>query len=214
MWRKPTEAKPSPQSSEPSATSSVKPAAVAPVATQTAQHTSVPAAASPVVSATPSAASTPSASSFASAPATAPRGATRISAGIRIKGEVSGSDDVYIDGQAEGQFRFPQSKVTVGPNGRLQASIEAREIVIEGTVEGNLKASASVHLGASSRVTSCLTTARIAIEDGARLRGKVEMTRASGSKQDASASTAVISTPKIESHTSETPQVSIRAAGE
>jgi cytoskeletal protein CcmA (bactofilin family) len=218
MWRKPAEAKPSSPSSEPSATTSVKPPAASPVATQPATPASTPAPASSAVAATtfatptPSASSSPS-SSVSSSAASTPRGATRISSGIRIKGEISGSDDLYIDGQAEGQFRFPQSKVTVGPNGNVKASIEAREIVVEGTVEGNLKATGSVHLGASSKVTGSLTTARIAIEDGARLRGKVEMTRAGSSKQDASVAAASAAS-SVTSAVSETPQVTVRAAGE
>src|SRR5262249_23758803 len=67
----------------------------------------------------------------------APRGVSRISFGVRIKGEVTGSDDLYIDGQAEGQFPLPQSKVTVGANGKVQANIEARKIVVEGAVNEN-----------------------------------------------------------------------------
>jgi cytoskeletal protein CcmA (bactofilin family) len=111
------------------------------------------------------------------------RGISRISSGIRINGEISGNDDLYIDGQAEGHFRFPQSKVAVGPNGKVQANIEAREIVIEGTVKGDLTASEGVQLGGSSHVQGSLSTPRIAINDGARLRGKVEMTRAGDAKR-------------------------------
>jgi cytoskeletal protein CcmA (bactofilin family) len=218
MWRKPAEAKPSSQSSEASATTSVKPPVASPVATQAARPpVGIPATASAAALATPLSAPTPSSlsvpSSFASSAIATPRGATRISSGIRIKGEISGSDDLYIDGQAEGQFRFPQSKVTVGPNGSVKASIEAREIVIEGTVEGNLKATGSVQLGGSSKVTGSLTSARIAIEDGARLRGKVEMTRAGGSKPEASAAAAAASSTPAASP-SGTPQVTVRTAGE
>ena len=220
MWRKPAEAKPSSQSSEPSATTSVKPPAATPIATQAAAPASTLSPASATAPASSFAAPMPSASSasspFASPAAPAPRGATRISSGIRIKGEISGSDDLYIDGQAEGQFRFPQSKVTVGPNGNVKASIEARDIVVEGTVEGNLKASGGVQLGGSSKVIGSLTTARIAIEDGARLRGKVEMTRAGGSKQEASAAAAAAasSAPATTAIASETPQLTVRASGE
>jgi cytoskeletal protein CcmA (bactofilin family) len=69
------------------------------------------------------------------------------------------------------------ARVTVGPNGRVQADIEAREIIIEGSVQGNLKAGERLHLGASSKVQGSVLTPRFAIEDGARLRGKVEMIR-------------------------------------
>jgi cytoskeletal protein CcmA (bactofilin family) len=175
MWRKPAEAKPPSQTSEPSAPASAKPQAATPVVTQAVQPASIPVETPPAAPASLVVAQT----------APAARSISRISSGIRIKGEISGSDDLYIDGQAEGQFRFVQSKVTVGPNGRVQANIEARDIVVEGTVQGNLKASASVQLGGSSQVQGSITTPRISIEDGARLRGKVEMTRATDSKQAA-----------------------------
>jgi cytoskeletal protein CcmA (bactofilin family) len=72
----------------------------------------------------------------------------------------------------------------------VQADIEAREIVIEGTVQGNLKAGESVRLGATSQVQGSLMTPRVAIDDGARLRGKVETTRAGELKRGAAAGQA------------------------
>ncbi len=72
-------------------------------------------------------------------------------------------------------------RVTVGATGRVRADIEAVEIFIDGDVQGNLKASDSVRLGATSHVQGSILTRRIAIDDGARLRGKVEMIRANDS---------------------------------
>jgi cytoskeletal protein CcmA (bactofilin family) len=183
MWRKPAEAKPSSQSLESTA---AVPAKVQTEAPPTAPPKPAAEVASPANSASltpPLHPAAPVAPPVAVAPTAPARGISRISSGIRINGEISGNDDLYIDGQAQGQFHFPQSKVTVGPNGKVQANIEAREIVIEGSVTGDLKASASVQLGGSSRVQGSLTTPRIAIDDGARLRGKVEMTRATDLKQ-------------------------------
>ena len=192
MWRKPAEAKPTSQSSD----STVPvPAKIQPEV-QAAVPAEAPAEVAAAAPAT-SAALTPPAPPVAPAIATPPvvRGISRISSGIRINGEISGNDDLYIDGQAEGQFHFPQSKVTVGPNGKVKASIEAREIVIEGTVKGDLTASEGVHLGGSSHVQGSLTTPRIAINDGARLRGKVEMTRARDAKQAEAAATVSLAKP-------------------
>jgi cytoskeletal protein CcmA (bactofilin family) len=207
MWRKPAEAKPSSPASEPSLPGSVKPeptaSAVAPVVVPSARPISIPVEAPPAAS--------KNSLSASSVPASADRSTSHISSGIRIKGEISGNEDLYIDGLAEGQFRFTQARVTVGPNGRVQANIEARDIVVEGTVQGNLKASESVRLGGSSQMQGSLITPRISIEDGARLRGKVEMTRAGDSKSEASA-------PKSSSEPAEkvnsTPQAAARAAGE
>ena len=111
----------------------------------------------------------------------------------------------------KGQFHFPQSKVTVGPNGKVKANIEAREIVVEGIVTGDLKASANVQLGGSSRVQGSLITPRIAIDDGARLRGKVEMTRAGDAKQVEAL--APIS-PAATVTTNEAPRAIAHASGE
>jgi cytoskeletal protein CcmA (bactofilin family) len=109
---------------------------------------------------------------------------------LRIHGELSGTGDLYIDGEAQGSIRLGQSKVTVGPRGRVEADIEAREIVIEGAVQGNLRASESVRLGPASHVQGGLMTPRLAIEDGARLRGKVETTRVGESRRGAAAGQA------------------------
>ncbi|HYL68467.1 MAG TPA: polymer-forming cytoskeletal protein [Candidatus Limnocylindria bacterium] len=127
----------------------------------------------------------------ASASATQATGASStISTGLRIHGEIAGDGDLYIDGEAQGSIRLGRSKVTVGPRGRVQADIDAREIAVEGTVQGNLKASESIRLGGASHVQGSLMTPRVAIEDGASLRGKVETTRASEMKRGAAAGQA------------------------
>jgi len=172
MWNKSAEAKPSSQAADTSV-----PVIPAPIANaQQTQPVSTPTA--PPVAQVPPAVSIPTA-------VTAPNGTTTIAAGLKISGEISGSSDLYIDGETQGKVRLPNARVTVGPNGRVQADIEAREIIIEGTVQGNLKAGERLHLGAASRVQGSVLTPRFAIEDGARLRGKVEMVRI-GESQSAS----------------------------
>jgi cytoskeletal protein CcmA (bactofilin family) len=104
--------------------------------------------------------------------------ASRISSGLKISGELSGDSDLYIDGNLQGKVRLAGSRVTVGPNGQVQAEIDARQISVEGSVQGNLKGSEIVHLGGSSRVVGSITAPRIGIDDGARLRGKIETVRA------------------------------------
>jgi len=208
MWRKPAEAKPSSRSLESTAVVPAKIQTEAPAIT-------LPMPSAEVAPVTPANSASLTPPTQPAAPAVAPppavRGISRISSGIRINGEISGDDDLYIDGQAEGQFHFPQSKVIVGPNGKVQANIEAREIVIEGTVKGDLKASAGVQLGGSSRVQGSLTTPRIAIDDGARLRGKVEMTRATDAKPQADI--AAIS-PATAVKTNDAPRAIAHASGE
>jgi cytoskeletal protein CcmA (bactofilin family) len=106
-------------------------------------------------------------------------GASRVCSGIKIRGEISGNTDLYIDGEVQGKLCFGHASVTVGPSGKVQADIEAREIVVLGTVQGTLRAAENVRLGGQCHMKGNLLTPRIAIEDGARLSGKVDMTRVS-----------------------------------
>ena len=107
---------------------------------------------------------------------------SRIGAGLKIRGDISGTSDMYIDGTVEGKVRIGAGRLTVGANGRVQADIEAREIVVNGSVVGNLKATDRVQLGSSGSVQGGVITPRIGIDDGARLRGNVETARASDSR--------------------------------
>ncbi|HTV59080.1 MAG TPA: polymer-forming cytoskeletal protein [Verrucomicrobiae bacterium] len=102
---------------------------------------------------------------------------SQISAGLKIRGEITGTSDLWIDGDIQGKIQLTGCKLTVGPSGRIKSDIEAREINVLGTVSGNLKAAETVTLGNTGRVEGSVVTRRIAIEDGARLRGKVEMVR-------------------------------------
>lgn len=174
MWRKSTEGKPSSRVPAVPAPVSIKPQEAPPAPLPTTSP--VPALSAPSVQAS-SAAST--------------SGISRIGSGLKIRGEFSGSSDLYIDGDAQGKIRLGEACVTVGPHGRVQADIEAREIIIEGAVQGNLKASERVRLGAASRVQGTVLAPRVGIDDGAQFRGKVEMTRASASSVSSAAEPAV-----------------------
>ncbi len=90
---------------------------------------------------------------------------------------MSGNSDLYIDGDVTGKIQLSNARVTIGPNGRVQAEIEARDIVVDGSVQGNLKAGESARFGSSSRVVGSVLTPRIGIDDGARVRGKIETMR-------------------------------------
>lgn len=202
MWRKPAEANASEKASDTTVPASVSnrasaektsssPAPAAPV-TPAFSASSIPTPAPAAVPA--SAPAKPISLPAASIPArSSSGGVTHIGSGLKIRGEISGTSDLTIDGEAQGKISLPDSKVTVGPNGRVHSDIEAREIVIQGQVQGNLKAGESVSLGASSRVQGSVLTPRISIEDGAGLRGNVEMTRAGESKPKAVAASAAAS---------------------
>lgn len=99
----------------------------------------------------------------------------QIGKSLVIKGELSGSEDLYIDGHVEGTIALKNHSLTVGPNGQVKASVESKSIVVQGKLDGNLLASDRVELRKSAVVNGDITTQRIAIEEGAYLRGKVDI---------------------------------------
>ena len=113
-----------------------------------------------------------------------------ISQGIKIKGEITGSEDLFIDGPVEGKLNLGSSSVTIGPNGTVKADIAAREVVVRGRVEGKIAGKERVQLWSTGQVSGEISTQRLAIEDGAILRGKVETGRPVDKSEDRSAVSA------------------------
>jgi cytoskeletal protein CcmA (bactofilin family) len=98
-----------------------------------------------------------------------------IGSSLHIKGEISGSEALYIDGRIEGKITMPDSRITVGRNGKVDASIIARDVVVMGTVRGNIECSDRVDIRAEGSVTGDVSTHRISVEDGAVLKGGIEV---------------------------------------
>ena len=92
-----------------------------------------------------------------------------------IKGEISGAESLYVDGRIEGKISLPEHRVTVGRNGVVQASIAAREIVIMGKVNGNIECGDRVDIRSEGSVTGDVSTIRISVEDGAILKGGIQV---------------------------------------
>ncbi|HSZ60703.1 MAG TPA: polymer-forming cytoskeletal protein [Terriglobales bacterium] len=99
---------------------------------------------------------------------------------VVIKGELSGSEDLYVDGNVEGKIELRGNSLTIGPNGNVKADISAKSVVIQGKLDGNVSASERVDLRKSAVMTGDVTTQRIAIEEGAFLKGKVDVQREAG----------------------------------
>ena len=129
-----------------------------------------------------------STAAHSSAPSTSPqpasplnlsgRAAACISQGIKIKGEVTGSEDLFVDGVVEGKLSLTtNSCLTIGPNGSVKADVTAREVIVRGKIEGKVTGRDKVQLLSTGEVTGEVLTDRLAIEDGALLRGKVEAGR-------------------------------------
>jgi cytoskeletal protein CcmA (bactofilin family) len=94
---------------------------------------------------------------------------------VVIKGELSGSEDLYIDGQVDGTIELREHNLTVGPNGRVQADINAKEVVVQGSVKGNIRAVDRVDLRKSGSLVGDLVAARVIIEDGAYFKGSIDI---------------------------------------
>jgi cytoskeletal protein CcmA (bactofilin family) len=99
----------------------------------------------------------------------------QIGKSLVIKGELSGSEDIYVDGQVEGSIALKGNSLTVGPNGQVKASVEAKGVIVQGKLEGNVAASDRVELRKSAVMTGDISTQRIAIEEGAYLKGKIDI---------------------------------------
>ena len=92
-----------------------------------------------------------------------------------IKGELSGAEALYIDGRVEGKISLPDHRVTIGRNGSAQANITAREVVVMGKVNGNIDCSDRVDIRSEGSVTGDVSTMRISVEDGAVLKGGIQV---------------------------------------
>ena len=108
---------------------------------------------------------------------TAASGLAQIGKSVVVKGELSGSEDLYVDGQVEGSITLKGNSLTVGPNGQVKASVDAKGVVVQGKLDGNIQASDRVDLRKSAIVTGDISAQRISIEEGAYLKGKVEIHR-------------------------------------
>src|ERR1022692_5148927 len=110
-----------------------------------------------------------------------------------IKGEVTGSESLYIDGRVEGSINLPGNRVTVGRNGVVAANISAREIVVLGKVRGNMAASDRVDIRGEGSLTGDVVAQRISIEDGAYFKGGIDIRRpgqkANGESKETGATT-------------------------
>jgi cytoskeletal protein CcmA (bactofilin family) len=99
----------------------------------------------------------------------------QIGKSVVVKGELSGSEDLYVEGQVEGTIALKGNSLTVGPHGQVKASVEAKGVIVQGKLEGNIQASDRVELRKSAIVTGDIATQRISIEEGAYLKGKVDI---------------------------------------
>ncbi len=102
---------------------------------------------------------------------------TQLGQTISIKGEISGREDLFLNGKVEGTIRLHDARLTVGPAGRLHAEVDARDIDVHGEVHGTLAAGERLRVGRTGRIEGDVVTQRLAVEEGAVIRGNVEVVR-------------------------------------
>src|SRR5213082_1174396 len=152
----------------------------------------------------PSAPSAPAVTETAASSAPRPVAASTadqatIGKSLVIKGEVSGSESLYIDGRVEGAINLAGNRVTVGRNGVVNANVVAREIVVIGKVKGNLTASDRVDIRNEGSLTGDVIAQRISIEDGAFFKGGIDIRKPGQQKNDSKEATSSSSfeTPSV-----------------
>jgi len=160
MWRKPDDPKVSSLSAAPASSESGVPR----------DETS------PVMSAS-SPLATPATSSANRAVSAPQSGGSVLTASLIIKGEISGREDLFVDGEVHGKIQILDGKVTVGPHGRVSADIDAREILVHGKVQGSIHGRERVEISATGDVHGDVTARRLVIEEGAAVQGSIEVER-------------------------------------
>ena len=110
------------------------------------------------------------------------RDMVNIGKSVIIKGELSGSEDLTIEGQVEGKIELRQNILTIGPNGKIKAQVFAKTVVVQGEVTGNITATERVDIRDAGSVDGDLSAPRVAIADGAHFRGAIDMQKGGAPK--------------------------------
>jgi len=105
-------------------------------------------------------------------------GTTVIGKAVKIVGELSGSEDLVMDGELEGTIRLPNSRLTIGPSARIRGDVAAKDVVIQGRIEGDIRATGRAELRATALVLGNIYASTFSIEENAAFRGQVDPTRA------------------------------------
>jgi cytoskeletal protein CcmA (bactofilin family) len=114
-------------------------------------------------------------------------GTATIGKAVMVKGQIFSREDLVIDGEVEGTVEAQEHRVTVGPNGKVQASVKAREIVVLGTIHGNVEAAEKIDIRKDARLVGDIKTVRIVIEDGAYFKGSIDIQKTEAKPQKSAA---------------------------
>ena len=131
---------------------------------------------------------------------------------VVIKGELSGSEDLTIEGQVEGKIELRQNVLTIGANGKIKAQVFAKAVIIFGEVTGNVTATEKVDIRDNGSVDGDITSPRVAIAEGAHFRGSIDMQRA-GAKAGEKTADKADKAEKVESKPAPAPAATPHASG-
>jgi cytoskeletal protein CcmA (bactofilin family) len=127
--------------------------------------------------------------------ATIDRATTHLGPGLHVKGEISGNEELYIDGTVEGLVHLDEQRLTVGPAAKLTADIVAGEVIVYGSVKGNVRGKGKIEIKKDGSVNGDLTTTQIIIEDGAYFKGSIEIEKSAEKEGDKNAFSRTASVP-------------------
>lgn len=140
------------------------------------------------------------------APAPAPRAESTIGKSVIVRGDIYSKEDLHLDGKAQGSIDMPGNRLTVGANGKVEATIKAREVVVAGAVLGNVEAGDRITIRKDAQLEGDLKSASISIEDGAYFKGSIDIVRPAPVK-------AAPPQPKPSASVSPSPSTETKAAG-
>ncbi|MGH9583969.1 MAG: bactofilin family protein [Bryobacteraceae bacterium] len=109
-------------------------------------------------------------------------GSAALGKNVTVKGQIFAREDLTIDGEVEGTVECHDHRLTIGPNARVQAGLKAREIIIQGSIQGNVEAADKIDIKREAKLVGDIKTSRIVIEDGAYFKGSIDISKAAPAK--------------------------------
>jgi cytoskeletal protein CcmA (bactofilin family) len=121
-------------------------------------------------------------------------GGATIGKTVKFVGQIYSKEDLFVDGYLEGTVEAIANKLTIGPNGAVHASVKAHDVVVLGTLEGNVEAADRIDIGGNAKVVGDIRTTRILIEDGAYFKGSIDIVKLEPLKASANPQAVVLAT--------------------
>jgi cytoskeletal protein CcmA (bactofilin family) len=143
-------------------------------------------------------------------------GSATLGKNVTVKGQIFSREDLTIDGEVEGTVECHEHRLTIGPNGRVHAGLKAREIVIYGSIQGNVEAVEKIDIKKEAKLVGDIKTSRIMIEDGAYFKGSIDITKAAVQPQrpaNVAPPSASVSVPAVGSTPSAPAASSVTSGG-